>query len=450
MEQTKVIINKNLLLLLCFTGFLLNYLTYFPGFMSPDSFDQFGQALRGEYDDWHPPVMAYVWRLMNKIEEGPELMLAMQLALLWLSCYLFCISIRSSVWRVVVFLAFYSAPFIHNFAGWIIKDMIMAFSWLLAIAILFSIIHRNGGEDGGRRSKWLVIPVGLLLLYGCWLRYNAIVALLPLSVALVWIFWPEKTRKTKILYSMSFVLLVYFGQPLFNKYFLKAHVNYTEAQIYFHDLAAIFVKTGDNVFPDYLYENPEFDTAYIRTHYDPLDVTALLWNPDHKTLLHYNKETVNSMKSAWFKLLKEYPMMYIKHRVYIYKYFLALEKKKDLQYYYIWMHPNDYGFKVYETTLYRKYANSISAQKNKIYFQTWFWIFLNILLLPLCFLVRDRNYRLLYFTVALSGFLYTAPQIIVANYVTDFRYIYWSCFACFASVIIFLADRMPRRLSAGN
>lgn len=450
MEQTKSIINKNLVLLLCFTGFLLNYLTYFPGFMSPDSLDQFGQALRGEYDDWHPPVMAYVWRLINKIEEGPELMLAMQLIMLWLSCYLFCVSLRSSIWRAMVFLLFFSAPFIHNFAGWIIKDMIMAFSWLLAIAILFNHIKNNEEYDGDTRSRWVAIPVGLLLLYGCWLRYNAIVALLPLSVAVVWIFWPTKTRKTKILYSIAFILVVYLGQPIFNKHFLKAHVNYTESQIYFHDLAAIFVKTGDDVFPPYLYKNPQFDTAYIRSHYNPLDVTALLWNPDQKTLLYYDKETVSSMKNAWFKLLKEYPMMYIKHRLYIYKYFLALEKKKDLQYYYIWIHPNGYGFKVYETTLYQKYANNISSQKDKIYFQTWFWIFLNVLLLPLYFFVRNRGYRLLYIAVALSGFLYTAPQIIVANYVTDFRYIYWSCFACMVAVLIFIADKVPKRSTAKN
>ncbi|MBZ0098771.1 MAG: hypothetical protein K8F30_06785, partial [Taibaiella sp.] len=340
--------------------------------------------------------MAYVWRLINKIEEGPELMLAMQLMFLWLSCYLFCISIRSSLWRAIIFLAFYSAPFIHNFAGWIIKDMIMAFCWLFAVAILFSMINRNNSEDSGRRAKWAAIPVGLLLLYGCWLRYNAIVALLPLSVALVWICWPEKKRKTKILYSISFVLLVYLGQPLFNKYFLKAYVNYTEAQIYFHDLAAIFVKTGDNVFPSVLYENQQFDTAYIRAHYNPLDVTAVLWNSDNKVLLQFNKETANDMKAAWFKLLRKYPILYIKHRIYIYKAFLALEKKTDLQYYYIWMHPNDYGFKVYETSMYKKYAASISAQKDKIYFRTWFWIFLNVLLFPLYFFVRNSNYRLLY------------------------------------------------------
>ena len=154
------------------------------------------------------------------------------------------------------------------------------------------------------------------------------------------------------------------------------------------------------------------------------------------------------MKNAWFKLLVKYPSLYIKHRLHIYKYFLALKKEKDLQYYYIWIHPNDYGLKVYETTLYKTFGNFISVQKDKIYFQTWFWVFLNVLLIPLFLLIRNRSYRILYLAAALSGFLYTAPQIVVANYITDFRYIYWSCFACIIAVIIFIADKVPNRREA--
>lgn len=443
MKFTKLIINRNHVLFLCFCGFLLNYLTYFPGFMSPDSLDQFGQALRGEYDDWHPPVMAFVWRMLNKIEEGPELMLAMQLMFLWMSCYLACISVKNSIWRISVFLMFFIAPFIHNFSGWVLKDTIMGLSWLFASAILFYQVKRNQVPGENRKNIGAAIGVGLLLLYGCWLRYNAIVALLPLAVATVWIFWPEMKKKMKIIISAAFVLVVFLGQPLFNKHFLKARVNYTEAQIYFHDLSAIFVKTGKNVYPPSLYANKEFDTAYIRSHYNPVDVTALLWNPDNIRLLYYSKETTNDMKKAWFKTLTAYPGEYIKHRCYIYIRFLGFKKDRDLQYYYIWIHPNNYGLNVYETSLYKRYAPYISTQKDKVYFQTWFWIFLNVLLLPLYFIVKTKQHRLLYICVVLSGFLYTAPQIIVANFVSDFRYIYWSCIACFLAILILIADRIP-------
>lgn len=450
MRHTKFTVSNNLILFLCFVGFLLNYLTYFPGFMSPDSLDQFRQALRGQYDDWHPPVFAYVWRQLNKIEEGPELMLALHLIFLWLSCYLFSMSFRNAIWRIGIFLLFFLAPFIHNFSGWILKDVAMAFSWLLATSVIFHQISKNIHYKNEKPRYAIAAIIGILLLYGCWLRYNAIVALLPLVIAFVWTFLPNKKKKTKIIYSIVFMLLVFFGQPAFNKLFLKANVNYTEAQIYFHDLSAIYIETGENVFPNSVYKNQQFDTTYIRTKYNPLDVTALLWNTDNKTLLYYNKELTNDLKNAWLKAIWNHSSVYIKHRCYIYYKFLALDKDINLTYYYIWIHPNDLDLKIYESTLYKKYATYISTQKEMFYFRTWFWIFLNIALLPLYFLVRNRSYRLLYTCVALSGFLYTAPQIIVANFIYDFRYIYWSCFACIVSVLILIADLIVRQNDKPN
>lgn len=444
MSKIQFTINHYIILTLCFLGFVINYVTYFPGFMSPDSFDQFGQAVRGQYDDWHPPVFAYVWRLINKINRGPELMLALHLFILWISCYLLSISLRNTIWRIGIVLLFFYAPFIHNFAGWVLKDVAMAFSWLLASVIIFYKASQNEENSGKKTSIILAVLVGILLLYGCWLRYNAIVALLPLSIIFIWTFFINKSRKTKIIYSLAFVFIVMLGQPIFNKFFLKAHVNFTEAQIYFHDLVAIFKETGDDVFPATVYNNPQFDTTYIRSKYQPLDVTALLWNSDNITLLYYNKELTQDLKSAWFKAIKKYPGIYIKHRIYIYKHFLAYQKDAEINYYYMWMHPNDYGLKVYGSDLYNKFSNEMPKLKDKIYFKTWFWILLNVILIPLFFLIKNKRYRLLYLGISISGFLYTAPQIIVANYVKDFRYIYWSIFACLVAFLILIADLIIR------
>lgn len=450
MRHLRFTISNNLILFLCFVGFLLNYLTYFPGFMSPDSLDQFGQALRGKYDDWHPPIFAFVWRQLNKIEEGPELMLAVHLIFLWLSCYLFSMSSRNGIWRIGIFLLFFFSPFIHNFSGWILKDTAMALSWLLATALIFHQISKNINHKNEKSSYTIAAIIGLLLLYGCWLRYNAIVALLPLVIACVWVFFANKTRKVKILFSIVFMLVVFWGQPIFNKYFLKANVNYTEAQIYFHDLAAIYIETGEDVFPRSAYKNPQFDTAYIRTKYNPIDVTALLWNTDNKTLLYYSKDLTKDLKNAWLNAIWKHTEIYIKHRCYIYNKFLAFDKDINLTYYYIWIHPNEMGLKIYESSLYKKYATYISTQKEMLYFRTWFWILLNVLLLPLYFLVQNRSYRVMYICVALSGFLYSAPQIIVANYIYDFRYIYWSCFACIISILILIADIIFRQHKIEN
>ncbi|NBY19037.1 hypothetical protein EBQ74_02025 [bacterium] len=51
-------------------GFLNALLTFYPGSMSPDSYDQLRQALTNHYNDWHPPVMAWFWRQLLWIKKG--------------------------------------------------------------------------------------------------------------------------------------------------------------------------------------------------------------------------------------------------------------------------------------------------------------------------------------------------------------------------------------------
>jgi hypothetical protein len=51
--------------LLCLTA-IITWRIYYPGIMSPDSIDQYEQALTGNFVDWHPPLMAIVlWMVMK-------------------------------------------------------------------------------------------------------------------------------------------------------------------------------------------------------------------------------------------------------------------------------------------------------------------------------------------------------------------------------------------------
>ncbi|MGN6123827.1 MAG: hypothetical protein ACTHOJ_12825, partial [Sphingomonas oligoaromativorans] len=55
-----------------------------PGIAAYDTVKQYEQALAGVYDDWHPPVMAWLWsRLLALHLDGTGPMLALQLALFW-------------------------------------------------------------------------------------------------------------------------------------------------------------------------------------------------------------------------------------------------------------------------------------------------------------------------------------------------------------------------------
>lgn len=421
-------------------GFILSFAAFYPGFMSPDTLDQFNQALTGQYNTWHPPVMAYVWHLLNTFYKGPQVMLLLQLFFLWLSYYLVASSSRNPYWRLVVLLLF-MAPFVQNFAGWILKDTQMTFAWLLAASVIFKSV-----VTGRKLNIPVAIGTALLLLYGTWLRYNAIVALPPLCIAWAWVVFVNSKNVAKVGYAVGLFLVIFFGHNFFNDKILKASKANTDIQIYFHDIAGVYLKYGKNYFPTEIYANPDFDTTYIRAHYNQVDVTALLWNPDNKQVLPWGMPGINEkLQAQWLKMMKEEPGLYLKHRYDIYEYFLAFKREGPPQYYFAWMHPNEHGYVVAESFLYKAYALYMGGRENQLIFRVWFWVFLNVLLLPLVFVIRNKKYRLYYLAIVLSGFLYTLPQYMVANTVRDFRYIYWAVLACIIGMLVIGIDRVKSR-----
>ena len=54
-----------------------------PGVVMHDSIEQYGQALTGDYDDWHPPIMARTWALLNHVHAGSGPFFLIQMALWW-------------------------------------------------------------------------------------------------------------------------------------------------------------------------------------------------------------------------------------------------------------------------------------------------------------------------------------------------------------------------------
>lgn len=434
--SNRLLLKNGLTAFLCICGFAINYITYHPGFMSPDTFDQYNQTINNTYATWHPPAMAYAWHLLNFIHKGPALMLCMQLFFLWFSCFLFALSLPGIVWRLSVLFLFFAAPFIQNFSGWIVKDSQMALSWLLAVALLF--YHLNSGSKKTKIA--IAVCAAFFLLYGSWMRYNAVTGLFPLCLIWAWVILENKKALIKLFSAAALLLVIVFGQKLFINVFLKATVEYTEGQIYFHDLNGIFLKTHRNVYPPVMYTNPEFDTTYIRGHYDPIDVTSILYNHDHKNILVLDESKTKDLKDAWIAAIKQFPVVYLKNRYDIYLYFLTLKKVNNLQYYFPWIHPNQYGYQIDGNNyFYQKYCRHMQNKDNKIYFQVWFWIFLNVLLFFFIYFIKDYAYRMFYACVVCSGFLYTLPQFITCNSVTDFRYIYWSCLACTMAVVILMA-----------
>jgi hypothetical protein len=216
-------------------------LSYWPGLMTWDSIRQYGQALDGHFDDWHPPLMNWIWRQWLPLARGPAPMLLLQLGLYAAGYGLlagWALTRRRPVLAVAL-AACSLMPFAVALMATIVKDSLMA-ALLLAAAGLLA--WRREDRDWAIR----MIAIALVAL-ACALRFNAFLAGAPLLVALL----PERLRDTPYrlaatgLVAMALLLA---SMPVAN-HLLKAKRSGIELSLVIFDLGGITERTGHDAFP---------------------------------------------------------------------------------------------------------------------------------------------------------------------------------------------------------
>jgi hypothetical protein len=165
---------------------------FFPGLMSQDSISQYGQALAGQYNDWHPPLMAIVLRTALGLGAALGLVMLGQclagvfgLRALARECLeLLCgerVPPRRAAWLSLLVLLLLLMPWsplaFYLMTFWKDAWAAILLLWIGALAIS---LFRRGAER--RRVALLVLLSALLGL----VRHNA-VAILPILGLVLWL-----------------------------------------------------------------------------------------------------------------------------------------------------------------------------------------------------------------------------------------------------------------------
>ncbi len=163
-------------------GLAIHVFLFWPGGVSVDTRSQFRQATTGLYDSWHPPSMAFLWRLLDTFVPGTLGMFTLQTLTLFLGLFLFwdIYRARSKAGACAVFLIPLTPMFV-GISGMIWKDIQVAGFGLLAYGIFLS--HYEG------LFKARVV-LGICIVLVCAFRHNGIFLVLPILIwyaaALTW------------------------------------------------------------------------------------------------------------------------------------------------------------------------------------------------------------------------------------------------------------------------
>jgi hypothetical protein len=330
-------------------GFVATLATFYPGFMSSDALDQFAQGMAGRYSDWHPPIMAALWSLYDRVWIGPQPMLLFQLVFYWLAAGFMVASLPAATtrlmrWCVVALLV---SPVMLNFVGVIAKDAQLMAAWAFVAATCYFI--RTRGDEPNVATKTALV---VLLLYGALLRQNATLVAGPLALYVL-IGRPFMGSIVKTLATYLAIALLCLGlSTLFNRLVHAEHTTVLRS-LFMFDMAGVTVRTGENAFPFPVSESEmqRLDACYLggRTH------DKFVWGDC--SFIHERSEAPGFDDGViirdWLGMIARHPAAYLAHRFAHFSIFSGLRTLQPAWAFWVdGSAPNELGFDTHRHPLF--------------------------------------------------------------------------------------------------
>jgi hypothetical protein len=242
-------------ILLIIFGALITHHAYFPGIVVNDSSTQFHQAQTFQFDDWHPPIMAFIWSLTNRVVPGPEGFFLLQIVLYWSGFLLIGLYIineldtrQTSYVRYVGLCLLPFSPFLLNICGTIWKDVLVFGCFALALGLILSRPKRSSIWTWRSAIIWGLVLIGSLA------RHNSVIAAVPL---LVLHFWPDAPDRKQLLAvvgrgliaAVLTVTVVLGVGKVLDTFVLHSTKEYMENEILLFDLMGISHRANQNLLP---------------------------------------------------------------------------------------------------------------------------------------------------------------------------------------------------------
>jgi hypothetical protein len=284
-----------------------SFAALWPGYALYDTVGQYKQALSGEFDDWHPPIMARLWAVLHgRLGGTTEPMLVVQLGEYWLGFGLIAEGLAASGrWRsAVAVLVLAASPLLLGWQGAILKDAQMLGALIAGVGIVTAYALRD-------RRIPVVVAVLVMGLFGYALlvRANAVFAVVPLAVLLA----PRPVGLVGKLVTIAVLsLAVIAAEPWINHRLFHAWPTGVEKTQPLYDLAAIGVREPNG---------SPFTSAELAAFRRKGCIKAYFWDPlgDEvacgKQVARLQAEERGTLYRLWARAIAAHPAVYAEHRL---------------------------------------------------------------------------------------------------------------------------------------
>jgi hypothetical protein len=415
-------------------GFAATILAYYPGIFTYDTLDQFRQAQTGAFNDWHPPVMAALWYVLDKIMPGPALLFFFHAGLFWIGLTAFSLGAATrNKWIGAGLPLIGFAPFVFNFVGVLWKDVALMGAWTFAIGI----VHWRRANGGKLGSGW-AIAAWAALIYGALARVNSLFAVAPLVFYLLdWNFRAQPKWKS-LAFALATPLVVLAGHAGLNAA-LHAERQHTMSALMIFDIVGVAAPQPSAILPgDWTEaERGQFAACYRPDKWDRLEEGRCASLQDRLGNAGIWGEPV--LTHAWLHAIAADPIGYAAHRAGNFAALLRLSGPAGDDNF-MESEIRDARYAHRPSGLYDAYKLVCADLAATPFFRPWPYVLLAAAVGLAALRARPSPNRAASLALATSSLLYIATYAIV-GVAPDFRYAYWTIVAAFIAAFLTLPGK---------
>lgn len=417
---------------------------YAPGVMRTDSFAQYEEALSGRYTDWHPPVMAWLWGVIDPWRLGPWPLFALHLLFFAAGIGLLAEGLFRGRRTLAALLVLATAllPIPLGYTGVLLKDTTLALALLVAVGLVGRFVFTD------QSVPWpAAVAASLFALFAALLRFNAPFAVVPAALCL-WAWLRARSWRLQGVVGLAALTVGLALVPLASQAVFRPERTQVALSPIIFDLGGITAISGRDQFPDL--GVPDFVGLNARQCYSPV------WWDNYgfgncrfvfermRTLAEDGR--INGVR-LWFASVIGEPLAYARHwisHLNINLRFLLPTAVEDVTF--LANSPNDRGMIFVPNALTHVIHRAGLIQASTPLGWPAFWVAVALGWLLLAPHLKDGPLRLMLVALALSALCY-ALGYTVFSVASDLRYHLWTMMAAaLASAIGGAALRWERPL----
>ena len=402
---------------------------FLPGSYSIDSWNQWNEVANHSYDDWYGTGLATTWKWLWTFTGNYMCLFVVQMCSYWIMMALLMwqINVRTAgYWLTIGF-----GTFFCFIAQYVMRDSLTVLAWGIGAVLLI-----KASETTTRRRN-LTIGALLLLVYGLWVRLNAVAALLPFLYVIVILLGGQRLKLWKrLLYVVGATVFFLVGIQVFVYKIQKANRRYPDYKLKLLDLSGISKLSGQNCFPPELTTLPQFSLDTLLAEYTPASIDDIYW-PGPKTHIfpEPNANYERAVTIKWLSVIKHHPLYYLENRFTGFLYYLHIKRRFHVGEYWnvvtFWIQPDGpLPAKLEPSPLKDNLGKVYGFFDRTPLYDPWLWLLCNlaafIWFAKKYYRRQDDLFWLTHAAIQLSGVLFILSQSLIYQHDRDFRYTYWN------------------------